>query len=81
MDSGFPILPMGKVWSLDFLGIYIYVTPIGSCFTPVKPICLFISWVVPPPRIPVANEGLVGDSRAYKCNVILVVTIASWAGG
>ena len=27
-----------------------------------------IPWVVPPPRMPVANEGLVRDPHTYKCN-------------
>ena len=35
---------------------------------------IIISWIYPPPGMPVANEGLVRDSRAEKCNVILVVT-------
>ena len=38
MEQGFPILPWGKVWSLDFLGFTIW---------------LYISRAVPPPRIPV----------------------------
>ena len=31
-------------------------------------------WVYPPPRMPVANEGLGRDSRTEKCFIILVVT-------
>ena len=35
MDSGFPILPMGKVWSLDFLGI-------NYTFSPTQLQCLLL---------------------------------------
>ncbi len=40
-------------------------------------------WVVPPPRIPVANESVerLGFPSLNMFHVILVVTIASWAGG
>ena len=34
MDQGFPILPMGKVWSLDFLGTYTYIMYIMSVCRP-----------------------------------------------
>ena len=33
-----------------------------------------IGWVVPPPRMPVANEGLGWDPLLYKTTTILVVT-------
>ena len=53
----------------------VFVNALGSCFWFLLGL-IDRSWVVPPPRIPVANEGLgwVGPPILKMFHVILVVT-------
>ena len=76
-----PLLPMGKVWSLDSLGIYIYICSHKYTSTSTKCICKKSSLFFvpnhgsPPLRLPAASAW-----RAWR-RTLSTLTISEWIHG